>query len=149
MIEDSAIIDRFWSKVDKGGDCWEWTAAISHGYGAFKVGAFNARAHRFSYELTVGPIPDGYDLHHTCHNRSCVNPRHLVPMTRKEHLAHHPDNARAGGQAIGAIKKAKTHCDHGHEFTPENTYTRPDGRRKCRACNREGEQRRREVAAHA
>lgn len=43
-------------------------------------------AHRFSYELAYGPIPDGYDVHHTCHTRHCVFPEHLRAVTRSQNL---------------------------------------------------------------
>lgn len=46
-------------------------------------------AHRTAYELFVGPIPEGLELHHQCRNRGCVNPDHLEPATRQENLAHY------------------------------------------------------------
>ena len=84
-------IPRFWRKVEKLGpkDCWTWTAGrFKRGYGAFAYdGKQPGYAHRFSYELHYGPIPDGMVVMHTCDNRQCVNPRHL-------RLASQGDNIR-------------------------------------------------------
>lgn len=75
---------RFWSKVDASGMCWEWTEATSAGYGQLKVARHWVYAHRFAYELLIGPIPDGLDLDHLCLNAICVNPDHLEPVSRAE-----------------------------------------------------------------
>lgn len=93
--------DRFWSKVDKSKSCWIWTAATStNGYGVFAERRGNQkRAHRVAYEMEVGPIPRGMVLDHRCHNRLCVNPGHLRPVTQKqngEHRAGPPLHSRTG-----------------------------------------------------
>ena len=91
---------RFWAKVDQGGDggCWLWLAALSeHGYGRLGRGGKRGGvvlAHRFAYELLVGPIPEGMSIDHRCHNPTCVNPEHLRPATHKQNLEN-----RAGARA--------------------------------------------------
>lgn len=125
------IADRFWEKVERSDTCWLWTAALSpSGYGAFQTGERVVRAHRFAYELVVGPIPDGLQIDHLCRVRRCVNPEHLEPVTQAENLRR-----GTAATAVAAYWAAQTHCKRGHEFTPENTY-RGTGRRVCRACCR-------------
>lgn len=73
------LATRFWAKVDKSGDCWLWTGAIlKTGYGSIRIDHKAIRAHRAAYELSVGPIPEGALLRHTCDNPRCVNPAHLL-----------------------------------------------------------------------
>lgn len=77
--------ERFWEKVDTSAGplgCWPWTASGSRdGYGQFSADGRGVRAHRFAYELLVGPIPEGLQLDHLCRNPGCVNPAHLEPVT--------------------------------------------------------------------
>lgn len=115
-------VERFWEKVTPGeGDCWEWLGAKnSAGYARLAIGRGHVRAHRFAFELLVGPIPEGLVLDHLCRNRGCVNPKHLEPVTT--------ENVRRG-------EAVKTHCIRGHELTDENVYVKKnDGQRRCRLC---------------
>ena len=76
---------RFWSKVDKSGECWEWTGSFtSRGYGKMGICRMTKSAHRLSAEIHFGPIPDGMVVMHTCDNPSCVRPEHLRIGTYKE-----------------------------------------------------------------
>ena len=77
---------RFWAKVTKTPTCWLWTAGRDrNGYGKFEVSGRSVQAHRYAYELLVGPIPAGMQIDHrtTC-PKNCVNPEHLRPATHKQ-----------------------------------------------------------------
>ena len=110
-------------QINEATGCWEWTGSMhSGGYGLINQGDTTIYAHRWSWEASHGPVPDGYELHHVCHNQRCINPEHLRLVTRKEHLS---------------IYHRKTHCVHGHPFVGDNVYIRPDtGTQQCRACAR-------------
>ena len=69
--------ERFWGKVDKTDSCWNWTGAKQNGYGIFRIGGRSQIAHRVSYMWANGDIPEGAQMDHMCHNRSCINPEHL------------------------------------------------------------------------
>ena len=76
--------ERFWARVDTNGPhgCWNWTGTthVRCGYGMVSMGsaeAGKAYAHRVSYQLVRGDIPEGVIIDHQCHNRKCVNPDHL------------------------------------------------------------------------
>jgi len=69
--------ERFWVKVNKTDSCWLWTGATTAKYGVFRINGGNSVAHRVSYQWAKGEIPEGVQLDHMCHNRSCVNPDHL------------------------------------------------------------------------
>lgn len=108
--------------------CLVWTGIVSTaGYGRIKVGGRRRPAHRVSYELARGPIPEGLELDHLCRNRRCIEPTHLEPVTTRENLLR--------GATIPAANLQKTHCPAGHPYAGANLYvapSRPD--RQCRAC---------------
>lgn len=133
---------RFWSKVKKNGAmppqataqgaCWDWKAGKTKaGYGVFRPAhGQGTLAHRYAYELLIGPIPEGLVIDHLCRNRGCVNPDHMEPVTTGE-------NTRRGF-GISTWNRLKTHCPKGHPYDVENTYIHPSNNgRICRQCARE------------
>ena len=134
-------IARFWAKVRKTDGCWLWTAgtfARRYGYGQFGLNGHPHKAHRLAWEFTNGPIPEGLSVLHHCDNPPCVNPAHLFLGTRGDNTRDMMMKGRS--RSIADRNRGKTHCKHGHEFTPENTYPQPTGR-GCRECRRLSHQR--------
>lgn len=137
--------DRFWSKVDTTGLCWEWTASRNaKGYGCFRVAdRRNATAHRVAWEMLVGVIPEGMQLDHLCRNRSCVNPDHLEVVDGRTNTLR--------GNAMSARWARRTHCNYGHPFDEENTRVWGNDGRRCAQCQSDRAKarraRRREAAA--
>lgn len=85
--------DRFFEKVKKSSGCWEWTGyRNAAGYGRFFVERRRsgsnriASAHRWSYEHFHGTVSPGSVIDHMCHNRGCVNPRHLREVTNQKNM---------------------------------------------------------------
>lgn len=106
-----ALPPRFLNKIDFRVDgCWQWTGAKHHHqrFPEYAYGMFAAKgtpesitgAHRFAYEATVGPIPEGKEIDHQCQNKLCVNPAHLRAVTHKENCS----TRRKRGRVPGSIR---------------------------------------------
>ncbi len=120
----------FWDHVNQDGlppptrpelgACWLWKGPQMGGQAGNRYGAFgNDYAHRYVYELSVGPIPEDYEVDHLCRVRLCVRPAHLEAVTSAENM----------------YRTRRTVCAQGHQFDAENTAVW-GGQRYCRACNR-------------
>lgn len=118
--------------------CWLKSGVEDGRYGWFRTNGRLVRAHRAAWEAINGPIPNGLYVCHRCNNKRCMNPEHLYLGTPSQNArdAWRDGLVSSSGLPQGPtlINANKTHCIHGHEFTPENTCIKSGGRRHCRAC---------------
>lgn len=140
--------------LDTSTPCWLWYGSLhSDGYGILMVDGKRKYAHRLAYQLHVGPMPRGWETDHACHtqavldgacavdavctHRACWNPAHLEAVSSHE-------NSLRGNHPLFAVARLQV-CRAGlHDLTDDaNVYTRPDGRRRCRPCQIEGQRQRR------
>ena len=128
--------DAFFSKIDRTGACWLWTAgqvgrdaSQGNGYGLFYVSSGRVLAHRWSYERFRGQIPAGMQIDHLCKVKRCVNPDHLEVVTPHENMMR---------QSSLPFETRRTECVNGHDITGENRYEWR-GLVKCRQCRRNAE----------
>ena len=121
---DTKLSNRFFSKIDKTpSGCWEWNASKNHsGYGQFRYDGKVMLAHRASYIIFSGDIPEGNHILHSCDNPACVNPEHLRPGTDADNVADKMSRNRHAAQS-------RTHCKNGHEY---DAYG--NNQRKCNTC---------------
>jgi hypothetical protein len=130
-------IERFRRNIImESNGCWIWIGRKDkYGYGEFYAAGRNHRAYKWLYERFFGRVPAGLELAHVplsgvSHDRACVCPDHVRPITHRENLLEAPTG-------IATVNAAKECCPHGHLYSPENTYVDPNGNRECRECRRQ------------
>ncbi len=139
-------IELFLLKVKITESCWLWLGSVSgNGYGDLWVGKKHMNAHRYSYTLHKGEIPDGMHILHSCDNRPCVNPDYLSIGTNSDNIndaikkgRFRPLRKNKNGDSIGISSRHKSSlCFNGHDITKkENIYTSPNSRRFCKVCDK-------------
>ncbi len=146
----NTVTDRFWSKVVKTDSCWKWTGCKKDGYGRINRGARGLGsdyAHRVSWLMHNGAIPEGLCVLHRCDNPECTNPGHLFLGTKKDNSRDMISKKRGAGHFTsgvldsrsngGRYNKVKTSCPKGHPYSGSNLYISASNRRNCRACSRD------------
>lgn len=132
IFADKKLYDEFIKeKIEKNirinNNCWMWNGAKDKdGYGTFCYNTKKEKVHRISYKLWMGELDPTLTIDHLCNIRSCCNPTHLQQVTIKRNVL------RSNG--LTAINKRKTHCIHGHPFSPQNTYLYRGTHRQCKTC---------------
>ena len=109
-----ASMERFMLKVEKTDTCWNWTGRLfdNTGYGQFNINSRPISAHRFAYKNWKGPC-DGFVVRHTCDNRKCVNPDHLLLGTQADNIR---DKVERGRQSKGAKHAASITYPYGDDW---------------------------------
>lgn len=126
---DPRLPERFWNKCipEPNSGCWLWIGAQHvRGYGSLKFNGQARRAHQVAFNAAGLAQPLNTELDHKCRTTCCVNPEHLDPVTHDVNVLR--------GEGIAANYARRTHCKHGHEYTPENTYFPPWEKRPARMC---------------
>lgn len=122
-----------WAMPVPHSGCWVWLGTLNPGgYGSVGYKGKTWNAHRVSYLLAHGALPERHDLDHLCRVRCCINPDHLEAVTRSENLAR-----GLSGENLANPARAKTHCPKGHRYEGLNLYTDTRGRRTCVTCQRQ------------
>lgn len=128
-----AMAGRWYLKGDSDKDCFLWVRTCpATDYVTLSVAGKSVPVHRLAYELHRGPIPRGLFIDHLCRVKRCVNPAHLEAVPNGVNVLR--------GYGPSALNFRKTHCEQGHEFTPENTMERENGWRRCRICRKASEE---------
>ena len=119
---------RFLSFVQVASDgCWLWKGHVHpNGYGQFYMDGRQGYAHRASYQIHRGNIPDDLVIDHLCRNRACVNPAHLETGPQQVNIRR--------GVAPSAMLANVNKCKNGHPFLEANTHYSKEGKRQCRIC---------------
>lgn len=163
------IKERFWSKVDKSNldGCWIWKASLSgqNGYGFFRIGKKEGctTAHRFSYTLDKGIIPEGMLVCHSCDKPTCVNPNHLFLGTHRDNAIDRQNKGRGSAPRKLTLKQVKriksstisqsklalqfkvsratiAHIQYGQTWAHIKTDKISTNTQSCKVCSREYEQ---------
>jgi hypothetical protein len=129
--------EQFWANVDRTGNCWLWTACRDrYGYGRLSAEGRRYKAHRASWELHFGPIPEGKGVLHSCDNPPCVRPDHLFLGTQVDNIRDMIAKGRYvnGFKGKTSVRPLRSQCGRGHDYTPENTGFAKAGNRFCKQC---------------
>lgn len=125
--------------LDNG--CWEWISLADSRYGSFCVNGISEPSHRVSYNWFVAPLEPGKEIHHTCSNGKCVNPEHLIQLTRHEHMKiHRPIAIRKKLERAGGISGFNRVCLSCKELRPNSEFhkdssSRSGFRSRCKTCS--------------
>ncbi len=125
LVGEMVIAERFHQRyvAEALTGCWLWDGQLVNGYGKFWNGMHSLYAHRYSFVLHRGAIPDGMVVDHKCNNPSCVNPDHLQAISQRANLMR-STSAKA---KLNSSKDNCPQCGGAYHFTK-------CGSRSCRRC---------------
>lgn len=109
-IQRPGLTDRFYKFVNKTESCWVWTGSLTNGYGTFTIAGQRHQAHRASWIINCGEIPDGMWVLHKCDNPPCVNPDHLFIGDHTDNVIDRESKGRGTTAAANAARRKLTQC---------------------------------------
>lgn len=123
--------ERFWTHVEKSQNCWNWKSRTSpFGHGMFSLAKNNAVfAHRYSWYLSNGEIPDGMQVLHKCDNPRCVNPNHLFLGTQADNVNDMVSKGRAKGGVLKGSDNPKAKLTEGQTEEIKDRYAQGENAR--------------------
>lgn len=130
-------IERFHRSYRKAAEpdgCWEWAAVRAGVYGQFQLAGrpnpLRISAHRMAYELRHGPIPDGFLVRHTCDNRRCVRPDHLLVGTPADNMRDKVERMRhTFGERVNTVRLTEDEVREIRRLSREGWSQHPLARR--------------------
>ena len=103
-LVNGSLAERLAAYTERTDGCWNWTGGVSaSGYGRLRVDGHMRPAHRLAYEVAVGPIPDGAEVDHRCHNTLCVRPDHLQAVTPRENQENRSGPTRVSRTGVRGV----------------------------------------------
>lgn len=89
LVRERLLSKVLWNLIPATTTCWIRNSGLDNGYSRISVAGVQVFAHVVSYIIFKGFSKPGNFIHHTCEVRCCINPEHLIEITRESHVSLH------------------------------------------------------------